>query len=101
MAQVQKLCVNCQHFSIEFELHGELGANGELHFACDQSKYDLKGRDLKQGQFLMYMYMAVPCDKFQTIDFTGPKGRAGLPSGEQFGSGGALQMGPPLPSENS
>lgn len=95
--ELQKLCLNCQHF--EFEFSHDWGVGGDqagLTFRCEQDRYDLKGRDLKQGQFLMYMYMGQKCEHFKILDFTGPKGRAGLPSGESFGSGGSIESGPPL-----
>jgi len=101
---VQKLCVNCEHFAMRFR-GDDLKPNEEvlnvLQFRCEQGKFDLKGRPLAHGQFIMYMYMGQRCDKFQVLDFSGPKGRAGLPSGEQFGSGGLLQVDPPPPSEQS
>lgn len=96
MPEVQKLCLNCQHF--EFEFSRDWGVGGDqagLIFRCDQDRYDVKGREISHPQFLMYQYMGQKCSEFQVLDFTGPKGRAGLPSGESFGAGGSIAVGPP------
>lgn len=99
--ELQKLCCNCQHF--EFDYGGKRDPIAEyqpLTFRCDQDRYDVKGRAIAHGQFLMYMYMGQQCEHFQVLDFRGPKGRAGLPSGEQFGGGGLLQVDPPPKSDD-
>lgn len=96
MPELQKLCLNCQHF----EFDHQPAHMGLLTFRCDQDRYDVKGRAVAHGQFLMYMYMGQKCDQFTVLDFTGPKGRAGLPSGEQFGGGGLLQVDPPPKSDD-
>lgn len=98
MPEVQKLCCNCQHFDFEYNVARDPLSGSkecELTFRCEQDKFSLKGRTLAHGQFLMYMYMGQKCEHFKVIDFTGPKGRAGLPSGESFGGGGSISAPPP------
>lgn len=98
MPEVQKLCLNCQHFEFEFAVERDK-ATGDtvaaLTFRCDKDRYDVKGREISHPQFLMYQYMGQRCSDFQVLDFTGPKGRAGLPTGESFGAGGSIAVGPP------
>lgn len=99
--EVQKLCCNCQHFEFEFAVEVDRVTDEqsrELTLRCDQDRYDIKGREVAHGQFLMYMYIGQKCEHFKVLDFTGPKGRAGLPSGESFGGGGSISA-PPPPSE--
>jgi len=103
-AVVQKLCVNCQHLDVTYEKwHNEDDGEqqSELTFRCGEGKFDLKNRPLGHAQFVMYMYMGQKCELFKILDFSVPQGRAGLPSGEQFGSGGLLQVDPPPPSQQS
>jgi len=101
MPEVQKLCCNCEHFNFDFAVERDK-ATGEktaaLTFRCEKSRFDVKGRAIGHPQFLMYMYMGQKCSEFTVLDFTGPKGRAGLPSGESFGAGGSIAVGP-TPSE--
>lgn len=99
--QVQKLCVNCQHLQVAYEewTNEDGGQHNELTLRCEQNRFDLKNRPLVHSQFLMYMYMGQKCEDFKVIDFSAPQRRTGLPSGEQFGSGGLLQVDPPPPSE--
>ena len=96
--ELQKLCLNCQYFEFDFAVERD-SRPGEkvvaLTFRCEQGRYDVKGRAIAHGQFLMYMYMGQQCEYFQVLDFRGPKGRAGLPSAETFGGGGAIQSSPP------